>query len=593
MFTSIATKACLLALLSQKVLSAALPHGVFPLGSETLDARDSVCTNSPTTRSCWTNGYSVSTDQDQKYPDTGNTVTYNFEITNTTLSPDGFSRDMLVVNGQYPGPVITANWGDTISITVKNSLQNNGTSIHWHGIRQLDSNQMDGTNGLTECPIAPGQTKTYTFKATQYGTSWYHSHYSVQYGDGVVGTIVINGPATSNYDIDLGPLPMTDWFHTPFFTVNAEALHASGPPTADNVLVNGSMTSSSGGKYATTTLTPGKKHLLRLINTGINNFLHVSLDGHPFTVVASDFVPIVPYTTNSVVLGVGQRYDVVINANQTVGNYWLRVGTGGGSCDGPNSNAANIRSIFTYSGAASGNPTSNGITLPTGCYDETVTPWVKTNVPSNTPRQLQVGFNVSAAQDNLVQWSINSSAILIDWEKPTLQYVIDGNTSYPASDNVITITGANSWQYWVIQSDASNPPLPHPIHLHGHSFYVIGQGSGTWSGDLSTLTLTNPIHRDTATLPANGFLVLAFVADNPGAWLMHCHIPFHISAGLGLQFLERPGDILSSIGDLSGFKQGCSSWDSYENGIPDFSEGDSGLKARKPMSPSTPLVHAA
>ena len=212
---------------------------------------------------------------------------------------------MLVVNGQYPGPVITANWGDTISITVKNSLQNNGTSIHWHGIRQLDSNQMDGTNGLTECPIAPGQTKTYTFKATQYGTSWYHSHYSVQYGDGVVGTIVINGPATSNYDIDLGPLPMTDWFHTPFFTVNAEALHASGPPTADNVLVNGSMTSSSGGKYATTTLTPGKKHLLRLINTGINNFLHVSLDGHPFTVVASDFVPIVPYTTDSVVLAVG------------------------------------------------------------------------------------------------------------------------------------------------------------------------------------------------------------------------------------------------------------------------------------------------
>jgi Multicopper oxidase len=151
----------------------------------------------------------------------------------------------------------------------------------------------------------------------------------------------------------------------------------------------------------------------------------------------------------------------------------------------------------------------------------------------------------------------------------------------------------SQWQYWVVQSDASNPALPHPIHLHGHNFYVLGQGSGTWSGDLSTLTLTNPIHRDTATLPANGFLVLAFVSDNPGAWLMHCHIPFHISAGLGLQFLERPGDILNSIGDLSGFKEGCSSWDSYENSIPDFTEGDSGLKARELMSPSIPLVHAA
>jgi Multicopper oxidase len=141
---------------------------------------------------------------------------------------------------------------------------------------------------------------------------------------------------------------------------------------------------------------------------------------------------------------IGQRYDVIINANQTVGNYWLRVGTGGGSCDGPNANAANIRSIFTYSGAASGNPTSNGITLPTGCYDETVTPWVKTNVPSNTPTELEVGFSVTAAKDNLVQWLVNSSAILIDWETPTLQYVIDGNTSYPASDNVITIGTANS-----------------------------------------------------------------------------------------------------------------------------------------------------
>lgn len=531
---------------------------------------------------------------DEKYPNTGNTVSYNLEITNTTLSPDGVSRDMLVINGQYPGPVITANWGDTISITVKNSLENNGTGIHWHGIRQLNSNQMDGTNGLTECPIAPGQTKTYTFRATQYGTSWYHSHYSVQYGDGVVGTIVIHGPATSNYDLDLGPLPMTDWFHTPFFTVNAEALHAGGPPTADNVLINGSMTSSAGGKYATTTLTPGKKHLLRLANTGINNFLHVSLDGHPFTVIASDFTPIVPYTTTSVVLAVGQRYDVIINANQTVGNYWLRVGTGGGQCDGPNANAANIRSIFSYVGAPSGNPTSNGIILPTGCYDETtVTPYVKTNVPSNTPTDLEITFTQTASQGNLVQWLINSSAILINWEKPTLQYVIDGNTSYPKSDNVITIGTANTWQYWVIQSAASNPELPHPIHLHGHDFYVLGQGSGAWSGDLSTLSLTNPIRRDTATLPANGFLVLAFESDNPGAWLMHCHIPFHISAGLGLQFLERPGDILSSIGDLSGFKQGCSTWDSYENSISGFDMGDSGLKVRQPISPRAPLINAA
>lgn len=70
---------------------------------------------------------------------------------------------------------------------------------------------MDGVPGITECPLAPGESKTYSFQATQYGTSWYHSHFSGQYGDGVLGPIVIYGPATANYDIDLGPLTVTDW----------------------------------------------------------------------------------------------------------------------------------------------------------------------------------------------------------------------------------------------------------------------------------------------------------------------------------------------------------------------------------------------
>ena len=90
------------------------------------------------------------------------------------------------------------------------------------------------------------------------------------------------------------------------FTVNAAALHAAGPPTADNILINGTMTSAAGGKHAITELGPGKKHLLRIINTGINAYLHVTADGHPFTVVASDFVPIVPFKTDSLVLAVGE-----------------------------------------------------------------------------------------------------------------------------------------------------------------------------------------------------------------------------------------------------------------------------------------------
>jgi FtsP/CotA-like multicopper oxidase with cupredoxin domain len=80
-----------------------------------------------------------------------------------------------------------------------------------HGIRQMNSASMDGVGGISECPIPPGASRTYTFLATQFGTSWYHSHFSSQYGEGVLGPIVIYGPATSNYDIDLGAMPVTDW----------------------------------------------------------------------------------------------------------------------------------------------------------------------------------------------------------------------------------------------------------------------------------------------------------------------------------------------------------------------------------------------
>src|SRR6201996_3466266 len=198
---------------------------------------------------------------------------YNLEVSSVNMSPDGFSRPMMVFNGQYPGPEIVADWGDTVQITVKNSLSNNGTSIHWHGIRQLHSNQMDGTNGLTECPIAPMTSKTYTFKATQYGTSWYHSHYSVQYGEGLVGTILINGPATANYDIDLGVIPLTDWYHEPMFELLAS--RPAAPPTSQTLLVNG----TGGPNVGKIHFTPGKRHRLRFVNSGINQDFHIGIDG--------------------------------------------------------------------------------------------------------------------------------------------------------------------------------------------------------------------------------------------------------------------------------------------------------------------------
>lgn len=425
-----------------------------------------------------------------------------------------------------------------LSITVTNNMKNNGTSMHWHGIRQLNSVGSDGVNGITECPIAPGQSKTYTFQATQFGTSWYHSHYSSQYGSGVVGTIMIDGPASSNYDVDLGTYPVSDWYYAGAQVVNDEfgvalAAGAAGP-AGDNILINGTnKNAAGGGSYSQVTVTPGKKHRLRLINTSVDNFIRVKLDNHPFTVMTADFIPVTPLPGQDwVLLSIGQRYDVVFTANQTAGNYWFRAEV---ATDCLSANNFAGKAIFTYSGQTVADPTSTTTsTVPGGCAELTTVPYWKQAVDSSTfasqskTLDTGVGLGVTANGQNLVLWHLNTTAMAVEWDKPTIQYLMDGNTSYPASYDMIEIPSEGVWTYWIIQIAANMPPPPHPIHLHGHDFFVLGRGTGIFASDVTgntaALNFVNPPRRDTATLPGGGWLALAFQANNPGAWLMRTYL---------------------------------------------------------------------
>lgn len=81
----------------------------------------------------------------------------------------------------------------------------------------MRNSEFDGVPGVTQCPIAPGDSLTYRFPATQYGSTWYHSHFSLQYADGLLGPLIINGPASANYDEDLGMVMLSDWGHESAF----------------------------------------------------------------------------------------------------------------------------------------------------------------------------------------------------------------------------------------------------------------------------------------------------------------------------------------------------------------------------------------
>jgi FtsP/CotA-like multicopper oxidase with cupredoxin domain len=116
-------------------------------------------------------------------PYTGVIRSYDFTVKRGLIAPDGYQKNVLLINDQFPGPAIEANWGDTIQVTVHNQITGpeEGTSFHWHGLLQKQTPWMDGVPGVEQCPIAPGDSFTYQFQADLYGTSWYHSHYSAQY----------------------------------------------------------------------------------------------------------------------------------------------------------------------------------------------------------------------------------------------------------------------------------------------------------------------------------------------------------------------------------------------------------------------------
>ncbi|KAI1100367.1 multicopper oxidase [Jackrogersella minutella] len=527
--------------------------------------------NTATTRSEWCD-YSIDTDYTTVVPDTGVTKEYWLELTDVTVSPDGVSRTAMAVNGSIPGPTLFADWGDTVVVHVTNSLttSNNGTSIHWHGIRQNFTNENDGVVSITQCPLTPGDSMTYTWRAMQYGTTWYHSHFALQAWEGVAGAIVINGPATADYDEDLGTVFLSDWDHLTVDELWDDA-QVNGPPTLDNGLINGTNIYNETGSRFETSFTSGTSYRLRLINGAVDTHFKFSIDNHTLQVIATDLVPIQPYTTTVLNIGMGQRYDLVITADQAsvADNFWMRA-IPQSACSA-NDNADNIRGIVTYADTSS-TPTTTGYDYTDSCDDETanIVPYIsKTAGTSTSVTAEEAGIAVTTA--GLFKWTLNSTSMLVDWENPTILQVLDEVTEFDTDDSVIELSTANTWVYIAIYTDLA---VPHPIHLHGHDFYILAQGTGEYSSDV-TLNTDNPPRRDTAMLPASGHLVIGFETDNPGVWLMHCHIGWHTSEGFALQFVERYDEI-ASITDSDSLSSTCSTWSSFQTSE-GIGQDDSGI----------------
>jgi len=400
----------------------------------------------------------------------------------------------------------------------------NGTSIHFHGIRQHGTNAHDGVVAITQCPVAPNETITYRWKATQYGTSWYHSHFALQPWDGVFGGIVIHGPASAKYHEDIGIVTLGDWFHNTTDELYPIARSGALPPAPQNGLVNGTNKFQNGGEYfvANTKMTKGKRYRIRLINHSIDMHFKVVLDGHDFEVIATDFVPIKPFPTKVLSIGIGQRLDVIVEAKADVGNYWLHAvprcaGTGGNALTG-------IKGIFRYEGAPETDPTGPEPTISDGgvndCFDHPIdklVPILSLEAGgADHSETFRPGFG------NKV-WSLGPQSFLTNWSDPTVEQVLDGDTEFSGPQTVVKLDEEKKWVYFIINSNVGT----HPIHLHGHDFWVLAQNTtGAFDPAKHVVRTKDAPRRDVAMLPNGGHLVLGFPTDNPGVWLMHCHVSF-------------------------------------------------------------------
>nr|XP_045624168.1 oxidoreductase OpS5-like [Procambarus clarkii] len=260
---------------------------------------------------------------------------------------DGVKRRIVVINKQMPGPPIQVCLGDLIMVEVKNSLYEEGITMHWHGqtMRSIGSGDrgtpyMDGVPGLTQCPVGPGETFTYSFYATEPGTHFYHSHQGFERGDGVFGALIVRQPPSMDpnrgtYDFDLSQhvMMVTDWLHIPTQDKFVLRHYGGGSESPESLLVNGrgpyqhANDSSLAAlvPYKRFKVSPGKRYRMRVINTAILSCpIVVSIDQHDLTVIASDGRPIVPRTAQSLVTYSGERWDVVVQAgSSSSGAFWM------------------------------------------------------------------------------------------------------------------------------------------------------------------------------------------------------------------------------------------------------------------------------
>ncbi|RLN49182.1 hypothetical protein BBJ28_00021868 [Nothophytophthora sp. Chile5] len=509
-------------------------------------------------------------------------VRYDWNVTPYNAVFDGVPVAAYGINdGPAHKAVINVTLGDEVEVHLTNLLDN-ATCLHWHGLKELGTQDMDGVSGLTQCYIEPNMTAVYRFTPDKAGTFWWHSHESTQYTFGLCGPLIVHNhpdelqPWEQDVDEEI-TVQLADWYH----------FLPGSPPHWDTILIDykgqynctaaemQNLACSEVQPYARFNFSAGKKYRLRLVNEGALAPLLFSIDNHEFRVIAADGEAMQPSElVNTLFINVGQRYDIIVetkesnqlyydeeNVEHPLGSFWMRATglhdkpwTGFDEDDITDGFNANGLAIIDYAGTTASEPTTESWKTIAMVNEFDFTPMSPSKLPEQPDDRVILEFNMTTGSDPLGWFSINGgdyNNFEIPDEPPLLSIAAGENTKQlPATANAYKLDYGKHIEV-VLVNDMNEQ---HPFHLHSHTPWVVGSGTASrgeiTSGNLSRpLRLDGPMLRDVYTVPPCdtdddgdckdlGYLVLRLNADSPGVWILHCHIDWHLVDGLAMMFVE-------------------------------------------------------
>ncbi|KAK0542740.1 ferroxidase fet3 [Tilletia horrida] len=520
------------------------------------------------------------------------------------VNPDGLQpRRAIGVNGQWPLPVININSTDVFSINVSNQLgDGSGTSLHSHGMFFNRTSYYDGAVGVTQCPIPPGQSINYepvnspaspADRQKQWGTYWTHGHHMGQYVDGLRTPTVIHrsdAPEAHTYDDDY-VIALADWYHDEHqWLLENEFLNEKNPsgaePVPKSALLYIAHTSAANptatilpgfNENVTLPFVPGKTYRLRIVNMAALAMFHFWIEGHDMRIIEVDGTDVQELPVEALTISVAQRYSVLVTARNSTTtapaqNWLMHANMDPGMFDAvPDDLQLNITSTIGYPDA-----TENGSDRPLldeySYFDDTqlVPVEVEGMADPNVEFDLNVSFDTYdngqnyASFNNITYVSPKTPAL---FSAKSMASLASNKAIYGPSSNAHVFNSGDFVQVTVYNWDAGT----HPFHLHGHKFQIVWKSQDITSDDPAinppfNPNQTNPIRRDTVTIPSMGFAVLRFRADNPGAWMFHCHIDWHLSSGLVAFFVEAPTEIQTNLAIPSILNDQCEYWKTSPTG---------------------------